>query len=183
MDAFAYARMLRKLLPPGLLWRTDPDAVESKAFVAMGDELVRVEQRGDTLIEESDPRTAVETLDSWETILGLPDEDVTAVPSTTAERQLAVTQKFIRRGGQRRAYFIELAAACGYTVTIQDAFGLTVFRAGRGRCGDRIRDSGWAHYWTMTVQPAGGVALSTAELERIIRRAAPAHTVVGFVYV
>jgi uncharacterized protein YmfQ (DUF2313 family) len=34
----------------------------------------------------------------------------------------------------------------------------------------------------MNVSPATGTALTTTELEAIIRRAAPAHTVVAFTY-
>lgn len=177
-----YARMLGRLLPRGAAWSPDTAPVLGNVLHAMGSELARVEARGAALVEESDPRTATETLDDWERVLGLPDVDVLEIPFTDAERRIAIVQKLVKTGGQSRAYFIQLAAACGYTVTIRDDLSRTVFRAGRARAGQRLRDARWAHVWRMDVQPPTGPALTHAELERVIRRVAPAHTVVRFEY-
>jgi uncharacterized protein YmfQ (DUF2313 family) len=182
MDGAGYGRALKKLLPPGVLFRLDTGGYISKTMHAIGDELAWVELRGKALIEETDPRTADETLEDWERVLGLPDEDVTALPTTAAARRLAITQKLIRSGGQNAAYFIELALACGYVATVTDTYGATVARCGVARCGDRMYGPAWAHVWRMNVSPATGTALTTTELEAIIRRAAPAHTVVAFTY-
>jgi uncharacterized protein YmfQ (DUF2313 family) len=184
MDAAAYSRALKKLLPPGVIWRLIPESVLSKLFTAVGDEFARVDARGEDWIEETDPRTATETLDDWERALGLPDEDVLTVPVTDEERRLAVVQKVLRTGGQDAAYFIGIAVACGYGAgtTVTDDYGLTVARVGRARAGDRLRGAEWAFLWQMNVEPPSGAALDQATLERIIRRIAPAHTVVQFVY-
>lgn len=185
MDAAAHARVLKKLLPPGKLWNLLPDSVLSKLFLAFGDELARVDVRGAALIEETDPRTATETLSDWEMMLGLPDADLVTIPASDAERRLAITQKFIRRGGQTPAYFLQLAAACGYTGanTITEGYAATVARSwGNSHCNDVLRGGEWAHVWELNVAPPPGTALSHAELEAIIRRAAPAHTVVVFNY-
>jgi uncharacterized protein YmfQ (DUF2313 family) len=176
-----YGRQLQQLLPRGSLWRTDADAWLMKSLVAIGDELGRVEDRGVDLINEADPRTADETLEDWEAMLGLPDEEVPTLPATTAGRRLAVTQKFVRQGGQTAAYFIALAAACGYTATVYDAYGATVFRAGH-RAGERCAGALWAYAWKMIVQPPSGTALTHAEFEACIRKAAPSHTTVVFEY-
>lgn len=177
-----YKRQLAALLPPGALWRLEPDSWLSRLLQAVADEFARVEVRGVALVEESDPRTATETLDDWERVLGLPDADVLEIPETDAERRLAITQKLVRVGGQSGAYFIGLAAACGYTVTIDDAYGLTVCRAGRVRAGQPASSERWAYVWRMDVQAPTGTALSHSELEAIIRRVAPAHTLVRFTY-
>ena len=185
MNAEAHARVLKKLLPPGKLWNLLPDSVLSLLFLGFGDELSRVDGRGAALIEETDPRTATETLSDWESALGLPDADILSVPSTTAERRLAVTQKFIRRGGQRPAYFLQLVAAAGYigANTITEGYAGTVARSwGNTKCNDLLRGGEWAHVWEVNVAAPPGAALSHAELEAVIRRAAPAHTVAVFNY-
>lgn len=183
MDVNAYGRQLKQLLPSGKLWNLEPGSVLSKLLLGTSEELARVDARGADLVEESDPRTATETLDAWERMLGLPDGDVLVVPGTTAARRQAVVSKLLKTGGQSRAYYIQLAAACGYTVTIYDTYGLELFRVNRQRMGDRLLGAAWAHTWKVTVQPPAGSALTHAELERILRRVAPAHTVVIFEYV
>jgi len=180
-SAEAYARQLRLLLPRGPLWEAAPGSRLSRVLLAIGDELARVDSRGADLLLEADPRTADETLDAWEQLLGLPDEAVTVIPATPEERRLAITQKLIRRGGQHAAYYVALADAAGYSVSIVDSFGSSVLRAGF-RAGDRVRGIPWAHTWEVRVSPPSGPALSHAELEATIRRVAPAHTVVIFTY-
>jgi uncharacterized protein YmfQ (DUF2313 family) len=186
MDANAYARMLKRLMPQGVLWDFSPESVISTAFLACGDEFARVEARGADLIEETDPRTATETLEDWERMLGLPDEDVVEFPATDAGRRLAIVAKFIRRGGQTPAYYLRLAAACGYDSDqnyVTEGYAATVARVNRTRCQEPIRNAPWAHVWEMTIEVPGlGTFLTQDELEAIIRRAAPAHTVVVFNY-
>lgn len=182
MLATAYVRQLKALLPRGLLFFREANSGLSKLLSGIADELARVDGRATDLIEEFDPRTATETLDDWERFLGLPDEDITSIPGTDEERRLAITAKLIRRGGQTPAYFIGLAAACGYTVTISDAVAGDVFRAGTARAGDLLYGITWVHTWVMTVAAPSGAALSHAELEAVIRRAAPSHSIVEFVY-
>ncbi len=178
----AYTQQLKFLLPPGELWKLTGDAVTSATLGALAEELARVHGRGNTVIDESDPRTAEETLGQWEAMLGLPDEAIVEIPGTTAERQLAVTQKYISQGGQTPAYYIALAAACGYVVTINDAFGVDVTRAGTAVAGDFLTGLWAAHLWEVVVDPPSGDALSHAELEAIINRVKPAHTSVIFTY-
>lgn len=181
MNATSYAKQLKQLLPPGLVWFLESTAKLTKTLLGISDELVRVDDRGADLQEEADPRTATETLDDWERLLGLPDEDITTIPATDAARRLAITQKYISLGGQTPAYYIGLAAACGYTVTITDPLAGDVLRSGF-RSGDRCYGAGQAYTWLVTVTAPVGTALTHAELEAVIRRAAPAHTTVVFTY-
>lgn len=182
MDAAAYGRALKQLLPPGKIWRRTTDSVLSKLFHGLGDELARVEQRGRDWTEETDPRTATETLPEWETMLGLPDEDVTAIPGTDGERQTAVVQKLLRTGGQSPAYFEGLALACGWVVYVIEGYGATVARCGTAECGDPMNGTAWAFVWRVDVDTANPNALSSDELERVLTRVKPAHTVVFFNY-
>lgn len=182
MDAAAYGRALKKLLPPGRIWRLTSESVLSKLFHGFGDELARVEQRGRDFIEETDPRTATETLSDWEQMLGLPDEDVQEIPTTDGERQTAIVQKLLRTGGQSPAYFEGLALACGWVVFVVEGYGETVARCGTAECGDPMNGTAWAFVWRVDVDEVLPNALSSDELERVIQRVAPAHTIVFFNY-
>lgn len=181
-DAAAYGRALLKLLPPGPLWRLTPDSVLSKLFHGLGDELARVEQRGKALVEETDPRTATETLAEWERMLGLPDEDILAIPATNAERRTAIIQKLLRTGGQSAAYYEGIALAAGWVVYVVDGYGDTVARCGTAECGDPMNGTAWAFVWRVDVDYSVTGALSSAELERVLTRISPAHTIVFFNY-
>lgn len=182
MDAAAYGRALKKLLPPGPVWRLVTESVLLRLFHGTGDELARVEQRGRDWIEETDPRTATETLSDWERMLGLPDEDVTAIPGTDAERRTAIVQKLLRTGGQSPAYFEGLALACGWVVYVTEPYAATVARCGTARCGDPMNGTGFAFVWQVDVDTAAAGALSSDELERVLTRVKPAHTLIVFNY-
>ena len=177
----AYARQFKQLLPPGVLWLFDTTSALSKTMLAIAEEFHRVDTRAENFVAESDPRTAGETLEDWERVLGLPDEQITEIPGTAQERQLAITQKLVSLGGQTAEYYIALAAACGYTCTVTDNFGSTVLRAGF-HAGDRCYGLAWAYAWQLNVSPPSGTALTHAELESVINRAKPAHTTCIFNY-
>jgi uncharacterized protein YmfQ (DUF2313 family) len=176
-----YARQMKDLLPRGAAWLLAVGSSVSKVLLGIAQELVRIDGRGRDLVNEADPRTATETLAEWERALGLPDSCIISIPATTAERRVAITQKFIKRGGQTPAYFVALALACGYVATVYDTYGSTVLRSGF-LCGSPCVGIDWAFAFRLDVQPPAGPALSHPELECIIRRVAPAHTIVIFNY-
>jgi uncharacterized protein YmfQ (DUF2313 family) len=119
---------------------------------------------------------------------------------TTTERQRRVLRKLTSTGGQSRSFFIELAAQIGLQVEIDE---FKPMRSGF-RSGDACYGEDWAFVWRVRLLPfsaATGLVLrserfrsgqsrsgdrlrsfSVQELECIIRRAAPAHTKVIFVY-
>jgi uncharacterized protein YmfQ (DUF2313 family) len=179
VNAEAYARQLKQLLPPGRLWKLEPDSWLSKVLLAIGDELARIDARGEKLIDEADPRTALETLPEWERMLGI----TPPAGATAGERQLAITAAYVSRGGQTAAYYIALAASLGYVATVTDtglgahtwrlnvdlsqstgAPTFTEFRADESRAEDRVESR------------------DVAVLEAAIERAKPAHTVCLFLY-
>jgi uncharacterized protein YmfQ (DUF2313 family) len=128
-------------------------------------------------VDEWDPRTALETLPEWERVVGITDPS-----AVTSERQAAIAAKLVARGGQTAAYFEELAAFLGFVATVEvtaphtwrmnvdlsqspgAALNVTEARAGVARAGDRV------------------VNRDVAELESVINRAKPAHTVALFAY-
>ncbi len=177
----ALTQMLKQLLPRGPVWALGADSWIEKTLKGIAGELERVLARGKNLISEADPRTANETIAEWEEALSLPDEQVTAIPDTLAERRIAVTQKYVSRGGQSPQFFVDLAAACGYTVEVSN-FNALLFRSGRGRSGDRLYGTGYAYSFLMTVDPPTGPVLAQADFERVIQHAVHSHAHVVFEY-
>jgi uncharacterized protein YmfQ (DUF2313 family) len=130
-------------------------------------------------MREADPRTATETLPEWERALGLPDEIQAVIPDSIEERQVAVAQRYASRGGQSRAFFIALAEALGYEGVTIEEFAASQLRVGF-RAGDRCTGDEWAFAWRVHL-PASP-AYAQLDVERVFRRAAPAHTTVLFSY-
>lgn len=185
----AYVRQLRALLPPGILLTVDQSSALTKTLEAIALELARVDARAKDLVSEVDPRTATETLEDWERILSLPDERVTAIPATVAERRIAITQKYTAREGQNFAFYSRLVAACGHELVSITKFANAVLRVG-ARCGDgvdypdaRCFDSNWAFAFRLNID-AGPIppGLPLADLERVIRHVTHAHILVFFAY-
>lgn len=182
LSALAYARQLAQLLPRGGLWNFEPGSVLGKLLLGIADELARIDARSEDLVEEWDPRTAVELLPDWERALGLPDGCV-GLASVVSERQLGVTAKLSARGGQTAAYYVALAAGMGFVAAVDEPAPLiwrlsvdlaqstspyqlrsSLFRAGSSRAGDRVAMS------------------YVAELECVVGRAKPAHVLAWFRY-
>lgn len=192
MSATAYARQLKALLPPGAAWNLEPTSVLSLLFAGLSEELARLDARGGTLIHESDPRTALETLEAWERMLDLPDDCVVAEQSIDARRASIVAQ-LIALGGQTPAYYIAVAAALGVDVTITEFSEYDV----ADDCEEAVCDDAWAYAWQvnaamtgpsggeMTVEDAVDELISwwaTNALECTLYRLKPAHTTLLFAY-
>jgi uncharacterized protein YmfQ (DUF2313 family) len=189
-----YARAMADLLPWGWAWTRDPDSVLMATIAGLAVEYARVHGRDCDLLAEAYPGTAIETLTDWERICGLPDP-CTGPLDTVQERRLAVLAKLASRGGQSRQYFIDVAAAVGFTITIEE---FTPFRAGMGRAGDPLYGIDWMYYWRVISWEANQKIIAfrvgqsvTRErlrswgndmLECLIRGLMPAHTIVQFTY-
>lgn len=193
LTAESFARALAQLLPPGAAWRLEPGSTLRSLLLGLADELARVDARGDDLVNEWDPRTTLELLEDWERVLGLPDGCLVTVPDAISERRVLVSHKAIALGGQTPAFYVELAASLGYTVTVEE---YRPFRAGDD-AGDRCRGTAWAYAWIVHISGALGdlthfVAGSRAgerllgfgaiDLECVLSRSAPAHTIPLFAY-
>lgn len=174
-----YGSHLAALLPPGAVWNLERNSTLRLLLAGIGDELDRVEARGADLLEESDPRTATETIADWERILSLPDERVPTISAVLAERRVAVVQKLVGRGGQSYAFFEVLCAACGWPLNTINLF--PVLREGF-RVDDRCFDSTFAYSMEVVVDPPGPGALTSTQFEAVIRSRTHAHIQVMFTY-
>jgi uncharacterized protein YmfQ (DUF2313 family) len=167
-----YTAAIQALLPRGRVWPRDPNATLIKVAAALAAIYVRTNARANALITDAFPATSVELLTEWEATLGLPGW-YGSQASTTAARQARVIATLTDTGGQSIAFFVGLLATLGWTVTINQFKRYTV----RDNVVTPIWDDAWAHAWqVVTAGPPNAL------LETVVRRFAPAHTIVTFLY-
>ncbi|HWJ72602.1 MAG TPA: putative phage tail protein [Kaistia sp.] len=195
-----YADGFAALLPTGAAWPREPDAVLMLLVRGLAEEWARVDGRAaDLLAREADPRATLELLSEWEAAFGLPDPCV-AEPLTIEDRRASLTGKMTLEGGQSLAFFLQVAADLGYSISIREhapfMFGVSRF----GDTGKRweIAPPEMRFVWTIKV---GSPRLSwfrfgsgrfgvdhhltiglATDLECRIGQYAPAHTLVVFDY-
>lgn len=190
MTADQYLSQLQALLPPGAAWTREPDAVLTRLLAGLAEELARVDRRAADLVIESDPRTATEMISSWERLAGLPDACTGPLDALAARRD-AVHARIISQGGQTSAFFITLAAALGYTVTITEFVSWTCMSP----CDRPLCDEPWRFAWRVNapettmrewtcMSPCDEPLRSWGNelLECVFRQFQPAHTVLQFAY-
>lgn len=129
-----YAHAFLKLLPQGQAWpKLDPDSALVKTVRGLCQVWGFIDQRAADLLEiEADPRITTELLTDWERNFGLPDPCLTE-PHTVDERRFALVQRMTIEGGASREFFIDLADAIGYQITITE---YRTFQVGIDRVGD-----------------------------------------------
>lgn len=183
---------LQDLLPTGPVWPREPDAVQTQALATLCPTYVRLTQRDNNLLVDAFPTQTAELLPEWELTLGLPNQCTPPNP-TLAQRKAAVAAKVVAQGGQSVPYYIAVAAALGFTITIVE---YAPFRAGINAAGQPVYGMDWAHTWTVrtflnaeTYFQAGisgaGDALATwgnSQLECTLNQLKPAHTILQFNY-
>lgn len=188
-----YLEQLQALLPPGPAWSKDPQATITKLLGALAGELARVDGRAWQLVEEADPRSTAELFLDWERVMGLPDACAEAFggEQTTAQRRSALVGKLTTLGGQSAAYYIGLAAALGFAITITEFHEHTV----EDDVEHPLYSAAWNFAWQVnaalntiteiTVEDSVEDPLASwgnALLECVINRLKPAHTIVLFSY-
>ena len=133
-----YAEVFAGGLPTGPAWPRDLDSIQMLVVDGLMQTWGRVDGRFDDLLTvESDPRFTFEMLPDWERAYGLPDPCVGMQPQTIPDRRAAVVSKITTQGGQSRAFFIEAAAAIGYTISIYEYLPVV---SGITRCGETRTD-------------------------------------------
>lgn len=185
-------RMRQNLLPRGMAWPRDVDALITHALRVLCPISQRFNDRAANLVVDAFPGTSTELLPEWEASVGLPDPCAGIAP-TVAQRRAQVVARLVAQGGQSVAYFISVAAALGFPITITQ---FAPFRAGISRAGDPCCDEGWAYVWqvnapTITVKyfsagkSSAGEPLATwgnTVLQCELERLSPAHTTLMFSY-
>lgn len=184
------ATQLRLLLPPVAYDGAAP--LLTALLTAEGTALDSAQNNGDHLYEQVWPDSGA-ALAEWERVLGLPDPCVVSEELTVRQRIAAVMAKLRGLGGQSRAFFIQLAASLGYTITITE---FRPARAGIAVAGDAIHGDDWTSCWMINapavnvfVAEAGSAAAGEAlavwgnkSLECRLSAMQPAHTTLIFGY-
>ncbi len=187
-SASDYAYALINLLPQGLAWPRNSDAVMVKLVNGLAAIFGYVDGRAADLLEiETDPRKTNEMIGDWETAFGLPDECLFNPPSTLPDRRTALVDKMTMLGRQDRAFFIALAAKQGLNIKIREysPYQCGISRVGpyTAQYGDDPYNPRWGlgpaalrFHWTVTIDNV------LTGVECILRRYKPSHTEVVFTY-
>ena len=204
-----YAGAFSELLPQGISWPKNWDAVQQQFIRGLGQIWGFVDRRAADLLEiETDPRKTVELLPEWERAFGLP-EPCFLEPFTMEDRRRHLLLKMTFKGGQSRAFFVGVAAFMGYKIHIRE---YAPFMAGVSHVGDTrgFQSDDKIHYrwyigrpemrfvWSVHfdfvrlswfragsgqagVDPHLRIAKAT-DLECVFQKWKPAHTIVQFDY-
>lgn len=114
-----YRDSLLALLPKGDAWPTEADSELAKLMLGVAEELARIDARASDLLNESHPSQAFETFEEWEQMYALPDR-CSGTDQSFQERKAALVLKYQQFGGQSREFFIAMADALGYAITITE---------------------------------------------------------------
>lgn len=179
--------VLKLLMPVSLGDTHDNDLAIEGSYLDAVQENVKV------ILNNSFVDTMSLLLPAWEYTLGLIAGD-----ADTSARVDACTKKFIERGGLSCAYFIQLAADLGHTITISE--GMQPFMVGWGEIGvSRIMKAEVRHWWEVSFESLNPdivyyfrigtsrmgdslMSFGTTTVQDIIEDLKPAHTFVTFVF-
>lgn len=128
----AWLASLQALLPSGRAFTRNPDSVLTKVLSAIAAMFLAAQLWLEDLLYQADPRNATTMLPRWEDFLGLPDK-CTPAGQSLAARQRAAYQRLLEKGGQSRAYFIDLAELLGEP-------GVTITEFKRFTCNSNCND-------------------------------------------
>lgn len=142
-----YTAALQALMPGGLVWPRQLNGVQTSTLRALARSYQRSDEDARDLLDAAFPSTATAMLPEWEATLGLPDLCAIGEIDSIIQRQRVVVSKLFGIGGQSVAYFIRVAEALGYTISI------TQYRqacAGMSVCGDALNGDEWPFTWLIT---------------------------------
>lgn len=156
-----YRELLFSLLPPGMVWPTEPDSNLQRLLAGSAEEFARVDARALELLAEADPRQADALFPEWESSFGLPS-DCAPAEQSLADRRVALIGRIVGRGGMRHTDYIDLAEGLGYegTQIIEHREATMELANGVGprgaEIGDAMSGEGWLWAWDVLV-PSGVV--------------------------
>lgn len=191
--AAEYKEQLKLLLPPGQAFPREPGTNIDALLDGLSIELARADTHGTRLVPEANPLSTSELLADWERAAGLPDKCAGALEGTIQARRNALVAKLSSTGGQSPAYFISVARALGYTISIEE---FRPFRVGRSAAGDALTNGDWVFAWRVRAPSVTIIAFRAGRsaageplrswgndaLECKLNQLKPAHTILLFAY-
>jgi len=207
----SYADALTALMPRGKGWPEARGPNWRALMLALAPELRRMDVEAATVIEEADPRTAVETIPDYERVLDLPDACL-GEPEGIDERRALVIALLLMKGGASPPYFEALGASFDRPCEVSEEFAFVCGTSGAGDglaaevdtlqagadCGSFLSDLAAPFQWWITSEAswasrvyadedgaeAGALLLDfgDARLECLVERFKPDHTRVHHEY-
>lgn len=188
-----YASAMQALLPTGRVWPRHPDSTQSRVLAALAWTYQRSDASALSLLSGAFPPTALALLPEWEATMGLPDDCSIGEVQTIQKRRNAVVAKLIGQGNLSKDYYIQVAKALGYDITITE---FRQSRCGFSVCGEALNGEDWPWTWRINAgettyvqascgQTYCGEPLSTwgnKVLECTLARIAPPFTILLFSY-
>jgi uncharacterized protein YmfQ (DUF2313 family) len=184
---------LLQLLPPSEYLARTADSNFGRLLAGPAAAIADAEAQAVEFGDEVQPGSAVALLPDYQRVLG-PDpcgRDLLAL--SAGDQQALVASRWTARGGQSPAYFVDLAASLGTTITITEG---SLFTAGVSEAGDTLAVDGDQFAWQVSLPTSrvvdfiagsaeagdalGGFAANLCEC--VIRLQAPAHTTPVFDY-
>lgn len=193
MTPEGYEDQVRALLPPGPAWPQGPDDPPMQLGSGWAYSVARMDAVIIGLVDEADPTTTYALLDDWERVAGLPDACELAFggEQEIAQRRSALLARITSAGGQTAAYYISVAAAMGYDITITEFSEHTV----DDDVDAEMNGQDWAFAWAVNATTTTVTEFSVddtaddplawwgnAILECVFERIKPAHTTLIFSY-
>jgi uncharacterized protein YmfQ (DUF2313 family) len=187
-----YTVMLQGLLPPGPAWNRVPGSALTRMLSAFAAELARLDNRAQLLLEEANPATTQQMLETRYTEAGLPSPCAGRAP-TPEQRRAEILYRWAAIGGASLEYWGSIIAKLGYPVSIHE---FRPFRVGHSAVGDALYGDDWAYWWQVDALDAAyqhfAVGVSTVgeplqlwgnnTLTCMLELLKPAHTAIKFNY-
>ena len=122
-----YAYQLDELLPRGPIWKRRQGTLLDAFIFALSNELARVSNKAEGILDEADPRTSIELLEEWFNDWGIPSACLTALadPNQEQKRRELIT-KIISSRSLTAEFFKEVAESIGYECEIVTYSAFTV---------------------------------------------------------
>ena len=136
---------LLRLMPTGLAWSRETDAVNAQVIRSLGGSYARLNARANYLLVDAFPATTAELLPEWEATLGLPDP-CAGPDQSEPERVMHVVARLTQQNGPSIPGLTAYAATLGYDITIQE---FAPSRFGQDFGMDFGGDD-WAHAWQIS---------------------------------
>lgn len=145
------------------------------------------------LLAEQQPDLTIQMLGDWERNYGLPDACIGGAGASADARRLNLLTRIRGKGNLSRAYMLALADSLGYPdCTITEFGGMTC----EDPCDSAVNGEDFIGVWRLNVPVATAIFVATCEspcdvqlrrwgnqqLECVIVRHKPAHTIVLFGY-
>lgn len=179
-----FAKLLLQLHPNSKwnFWTHSLNSETYKYMKGFATEFERIDGRIDDLINEAYTSKITELLEEWEADFGLP-ENGNELAKTIIGRRQEINAKLIQVGRQDQLYYIQIASALGYTITIET---FTPAIVGVMSMGDSVGDYVNLFFWKVNIDLDYITDSSQVNISKLIyniNKVKPVHTKVLFDFV